>query len=402
MIKKLAWLKWLVFAFLLGFIFSFLMYQGYWYPFIDGVKSIAWWEYPLWLILTFWVTLTVHELGHLIAFVVQGVNIRGLYLHMISIYRSPKGWRIRLKWNLWFFVGGFVVPDLGVIADDETYHRRLSQFKRSLIMGPIVTFVFLGLTILTFLILNIVGATPRVLGIFTVFTLYTILLSFLYIRSFYLSNASFYGDFIAFKKMNDDPIFQLTQLAQYTIFALHPSDETDRYFFHRITTMIQTTALTSRLFDQLLIINYIEGVCYHHYPDDPVVYQKLANYPKQPHYHTEQGLTLLYDLAAYQYVTGHVDQAYRLMESIQKKASQKIDEKMRTYLEKKHLHILHIAYDQPFLDNPEHIILRHEVLFDDILDFKKIAQTMHQPFPFHVWKTDVDLESDKQKSDITS
>ncbi len=402
MLKKLSWVKLLIFAFLLGFVFSFLMYQGYWYPFVDGIKTIPWWAYPLWVILTFWITLTIHELGHLLAFVFQGVKIRGLYLHMISIYRSPKGWRMKFKYKLWFLLGGFVVPDLGVIADDQTYEKKVKQFSTSLIVAPIVSIVFLSLTIVTFLVLNLVGVDPHLLGRFTLFTVYTILLSILYIRSFNISNASFYGDFVAYKKMKEDPVFQLTQLAQYTMFSLHPSNETDLYMFNRMKTMIQTINLKSSLFYQLLILNYIEGILYHGYEDDLIVREKLLHYPSQPHYHSEQGLTLLYDLASYHYFIGHVEKAYHLIELIKKKASQKIDEAMRLYLEKKHLHILHIAYDQPFLDDPKHYVYRHSGLFDDILDLNQIMKSMHEPLPFQPWMTPVNLDKEEQKSDPSS
>jgi len=402
MLRKLAWLKYLAFAFILGFIFSILMYQGFWYPFIAGIKTIRWWAYPLWVILTFWVTLTIHELGHLFAFVFQGVKIRGLFLHMLSLYRSPKGWRIKLKIKLWFLLGGFVVPDLGVIADDQTYEKRLVQFRRSLIAAPIVSIAFLGVTMLIFLILNIIHAPANVLGSFTLFTVYTTLLSILYIRSFSMSNASFYGDFVAYKKMKDDPVFQVTQLSQYTMFALHPSEETDRYFFERIKTMIQSIDLKSSLFYQMLLLNYMEGVCYHQYPDDPIVREKLMRYPLHPHFHTEQGLTLLYDLASYHYTIGHIEKAYQLIETIQKKASPKIDEKMRLYLEKKHLHILHIAYDQPFLDRADHVVYRNSKLFEDILDLHEIMRSMHEPLPFKRWETPVNLEPKEEKSDIPS
>ncbi|MFA5526449.1 MAG: site-2 protease family protein, partial [Acholeplasmataceae bacterium] len=121
MLKRFRWLLWLAFAFVLGFIFSFLVYNGYWYRLIDGLKTLRWYHFFMWLILTFLITLIIHELGHLFAFVFQGVKIRALYLYMLIVYKTKKGWRIKLKPKLWFLLGGFVVPDLDDIVSDENY-----------------------------------------------------------------------------------------------------------------------------------------------------------------------------------------------------------------------------------------------------------------------------------------
>ncbi|HRX45316.1 MAG TPA: hypothetical protein P5091_04675, partial [Acholeplasmataceae bacterium] len=44
-------------SFGIGFLFSYLVYLGYWYRFVDGIKSLSWYDYPLWFFLTFYITL---------------------------------------------------------------------------------------------------------------------------------------------------------------------------------------------------------------------------------------------------------------------------------------------------------------------------------------------------------
>lgn len=165
MMKKWRWLLLLLFAFVIGFIFSLLVYNGYWYRFVDGLKTLSWYDFPLWLFLTFMITLTIHELGHLITMVIQGVKIRALYLYMVLIYRTPKGWRIKLKPKLWYLLGGFVVPDLGVIEDDDTYQNIVTKFAQSLRAGPIVTIIFLLVSIVTFLMSITFGWNESLVGI---------------------------------------------------------------------------------------------------------------------------------------------------------------------------------------------------------------------------------------------
>ena len=400
MMKKWRWILLLVFAFVMGFVFSLLMYQGYWYRFVDGLKTLSWYEYPIWLVLTFMITLTFHELGHLVCMVVQGIKIRALYLYMILIYRTEKGWRIKLKPKLWFLLGGFVVPDLGVIEDDETYKTIVDKFAKSLQAGPRVTIGFLCVSIIAFILAIAFDWNSGFTGILSLLMFYTIILSSLYIKSFKLSNASFYGDFVAYKKMKDDIIFQLVEISQYRSFSLIESKETDLYLFNQIKKIMKNSELKSSLFNQVLIIGYIEGVCYNGYEDDQDIQMKLMRYPLHPHYRSEQGITLLYDIALYYYHLGLVEKSYQLIDEIKKKANQKIDEKMRTYLELKHQHILHIADHSEFLSQKDNFVFRLSGLFEDLVDLSEMTKLMHEKRPFQPWFTEVHLfDEDKQKSD---
>ena len=400
MMKKWRWLLLLLFAFVIGFIFSLLVYNGYWYRFVDGLKTLSWYDFPLWLFLTFMITLTIHELGHLITMIIQGVKIRALYLYMILIYRTSKGWRIKLKPKLWYLLGGFVVPDLGVIEDDDMYQNIVTKFAQSLCAGPIVTIIFLLVSIVTFLMSITFGWNESLVGILSLFTGYTIILSSLYIKSFKLSNASFYGDFVAYKKMREDVLFQLVEISQYRSFSLIESKETDLYLFNQTKKIMKEHELRSSLFYQVLIIGYIEGVCYNGYEDDEQIRMKLMRYPLQPHYRNEQGITLLYDLALYYYHLGFVEKSYQLMEEIKKKANPKIDEKMRTYLELKHKHILHLSDQSEFLSHADNYVIRMSGLFEDLVDMDEMTRLMHEKRPFQTWLTEVQLnEDEKQKSD---
>lgn len=396
MLKRFRWLLWLAFAFVLGFIFSFLVYNGYWYRLIDGLKTLRWYHFFMWLILTFLITLIIHELGHLFAFVFQGVKIRALYLYMLIVYKTKKGWRLKLKPKLWFLLGGFVVPDLDDIVSDEDYESLVAKFSRSLIAAPIVTIILLILTILLFLLSIVIGFGSSFIGQLTLFTFYTILLSSLYIKSFKLSNQSFYGDFVAHQKMKSDPVFQIVQISQYTMFSLNPSKETENYLFQKVKSVILNEKLKSTLFHQVILINYIEDVCFQGFEDDPLIREKIMNYPLGSLYHSEQGITLLYDIAIYYYHLGWVEKSYQLINKIKTKSSQKIDQKMREYLEKKHLHILHIAYDDAYLSNKEHYVFRMSSLFEDLIDFDEMMKSMHQPLPFRVWESPVNLDDENK------
>src|SRR5690554_1605505 len=160
-----------------------------------------WFVYGL---LVFYITLIFHELGHFIAFKVQKIKLRALYITIFVFYKTKEGWRFTIKPKLWVLFGGLVVPDLELIEDDKTYHEIAKKFAISLITAPIVTISLLGFTIIMFILTVIFSTNSLWIGTISIMTFYVILLSALYIYTFKLSNQNFYGDFVAYKKMKDD------------------------------------------------------------------------------------------------------------------------------------------------------------------------------------------------------
>lgn len=386
----------LFFAFIVGFTFSYLVYLGYWYRFIDGLKTTSWYDYPIWFVLTFFITLLIHELGHLLAFVIQGVKIRALYLHMLIIYHSSRGWALKFSLKHWFLFGGFVVPDLGDISDDESYEKIIKKFSNSLIAAPIVTIVFLVVTILLFLLAILLDFNASFVGFLTLFNAYTIIFSLLYMRSFKMSNKNFYGDFVAYKKMNDNTLFQLVQLLQYSQFTLGDTEKTKAYLFEKTKTYMIENELSTTLFDQVLLMNYIESVCYSGYEDHDIIKSKISRIHKNALYRTEHGLTLLYDIALYCYHLGDVEKSYRMLDEIKQKASQKIDEKLRTFLQYQFEHLLNVADHSSFLHDQDNHIFSMADLFDVLMEDKE----EHKPLPFQSWETPITFETiEEEKSD---
>ncbi|MDY0295017.1 MAG: site-2 protease family protein [Acholeplasmataceae bacterium] len=386
----------LLLAFVIGFILSYLIYLGYWYRFVDGLKTTSWYDYPLWFVLTFFITLVIHELGHLCAFLLQGVKIRALYLHMLVIYHALNGWKIAFKPKHWFLVGGFVVPDLGEVTDDESYQKLVHQFSRSLITAPIVTIVFMGVTILLFLLSILIPMNASTIGFITVFNLYTVIFSLLYIRSFKMSNRSFYGDFVAYKKMKEDTLFQLVQFLQYMQFSLRATEQTKAYLFNKTKMYLVDNDFSTTLFEQALLMNYMEMVCFHGFQDDEKIKEKLFKLKKNSLYRSENGILVLYDLAAYYYHLSDVEKSYHLLNEIKMKASQKIDEKLRTYLQYQFEHLLNVANHETYLKQEDHHVSSIADLFDVLME----DQEERQPLPFQVWESPVSFELiEEQKSD---
>ena len=377
--------KYLAFAFLLGYLISFIIYQGYWYPTFKGVQAIAWFYWPIGLIVVFFITLTLHELGHLLAFVFQGIKIRALYVFVFVFYRSTKGIRFKFQPKLWYLIGGFVVPDLPIIRDDITYLKVVRKFARSLMTASIVTIMFMILVDLSLIVVVYHQLHSNILGWLFMLALFTTLISLIYIKTFSLSNQSFYGDFVAFHKIKEDHVFQIIQIIQYQQFRLTDDAESSFYLHQKLTNIIEKTHLNTSLFHQIMLMQYIEHIIFDHLPNDKNVEVKIQHYPKNHLYRSLEGLILLYDLAAYHYFLGDVDKAYQIIEMNAKKANQTIDEKQRYYLALKFKHMLHYEYHEDELTHTTNISLGKEDLFDAILDLETLRKAAHEPLPFREW-----------------
>ncbi len=388
---------------IIGSIYVLLVYHGIWFRFTDGLAELKFIHYPLMFIVTFYVTLTMHELGHFFAFLFQGIPLRALYLTIFVFYKDKQGWHFTIKPKLWVLGGGLVIPDLQNIDSDEIYQSVTSKFAKSLIAAPMVTIVFLGFVIFTFILSVLYSSSSVWIGFNAVFTLFTILLSTLYIYTFKLSSQSFYGDFVAYRKMKTDETFKLAQVMQYAMFSTENYDTRDQYFFTKTKEMLKTIKLSSNVFHVMLLTQYIDGIMRDHQEIDLVLHEKIKTYAIKPPLKDEHSLMLAYELCAYFYKLKDVEKAYRLFEDIEKRVSQKLDEKMRNYLKYRTMHIINLEDQEAFLSNKDNIYIGNSWIFEAVADPYELLVEQHEKLPFVEYKSEVHFEellaSNEQKSD---
>jgi hypothetical protein len=400
MLKKFGLLYALIFAFLLGYVYTALVYNGIWFNLKSGLNSVPFYMWLIWLIVSFYLTLTLHELGHFFAFMIQGIKLRALYLTIFVFYKNEKGWKFTIKPKLWVLLGGLVVPDLGEIKRDEDYQKVAHQFGIALITAPIVTLSVLLLTWVLFIIMLYTSSNIGQIGIMAVMTLWITLLSLLYIYTFTLSNPMFYGDIVAYKKMKKDAVFRLAQIHQYQMFSLLESNETEIFLWHKVRDAIKKHTLHHHTTDIALYMAYIDGILHLNQEIDTQVDLKIQRLSTHLFTRSEQGLTLLYEVCHYYYKTKRPDQAYRLFEFIQERASKKINENVLEYLKKRSMHIMHIAYDDLYLNDLKHITMGNTWIFEPILDLKEMLKDAHEKLTFVPYLTLVDLKSDETTSNL--
>ena len=365
-VKKI--LKFALIFFVIGFLLSFLIDQGIFSKFFHALGEIPWYIYPLGLIVTFYLTLTIHEFGHLFSFLLQGVKIRALYLTIFVFVKEKKKIRFKVYPKLWVLLGGLVIPDLSKIETKEDYDQTVKIFRNALISAPITTISYMGLSILGFIIAMIFMNPSLGLGVIILHMIYVSLLSILYIYTFKLSTQSLYGDFVAYQKMKDDPMFTFAQISQYTEFSSMESEKEKRFIFDYATNLLKVAPKMTDLFVQHILLYYLEGITKRDYPTDPVVESKIKQINIHSFIRNEQGLFAFHEIILHDYKLKKVEEAYDKFEHVKKINRKKIDHKLITYLNYKTEHQINLCDHQSFLENKHNIYIGDHWIFEPVID----------------------------------
>ncbi|MCF7932196.1 MAG: site-2 protease family protein [Acholeplasmataceae bacterium] len=389
----------IIVALLTGIISSFLVYSGLWETFSTGWKTVGFFGFLLIALLAFYITLTVHELTHLFAFKVQGVGIRALYLTVFVFHKTDKGWRLTVNPKLWILFGGLVVPDLPPIESDEDYKRLTQTFAKALIAAPIATITFAFLIIVGFIVSVLIPASPIVIGIMAHTAIIVTLLSTLYTFTFFLSNQTFYGDVVAYKKIKTDEAFTMAQISQYLMFSSADVTKTEDYLWSLIITYLRENKIKNTLFDALILSLYINGVIRQERISDETVDRLIKDRNIMYYLRRAQTLEIAYDIAFFHYVNKDVEKAIRFFEDIRMKVGKHVPEEQRIYLEKRAEHVLHLSDHSTYLSDHKNIHIGQFWIFESLLDPYEAQKETHQKLPYVEYSSPVAYLYEEQKQE---
>ncbi|MSS44241.1 hypothetical protein FYJ27_11045 [Anaerosalibacter bizertensis] len=169
------------------------------------------------MILTFYISITLHELGHFFAFILNGIQIRMLTISIFSFIFDGEKWRLRLNRNN-IGVGGIAVPNLTVISNEEEFKKAQKGYANAIIAAPMVTLL---LAIIGALLLLINFLKYRIINPYLLIFGGTLLLinMFLFFTCFAKSEAV-YGDFSAYSLYKNDDFFAALMMYQYAMFSI--------------------------------------------------------------------------------------------------------------------------------------------------------------------------------------
>lgn len=169
------------------------------------------------MILTFYISITLHELGHFFAFILNGIQMRMLSISIFSFIFDGEKWGLRLNRNN-VGVSGIAVPNLTIIHNEGEFKKAQKGYANAIITAPMVTLILATIGAL----LLLMGFSKR--GIINPYLLIfagALLLFniFLFFTCFVKSEAA-YGDFSAYFLYKNDDFFAALMMYQYAIFSI--------------------------------------------------------------------------------------------------------------------------------------------------------------------------------------
>jgi len=353
--------------FIFGFIVSFLIHNGLWSKLTKGFGVIPFYIYPLLVIFIFFIVILVHELGHLLSFVVSKVKIRALLVLGLVFKRTKKGFKFEFFTPLIKLLGGLVVPELPNVGDDDEYNTLVEKFSKALIAGPMISLYYFIFITVIFIFIWVYSNNSILIGIFALNFIVTFILTILIMLSSKVHTNILYGDFVAYDKMKNDELFQLNQITQYMSFKLEEDSETNEYLINKIKNYIKDNSIKYNMFTMNLYSQYISLILHsdvNHY--DSKVDEKIRAYQIKRLINNDFGIELAYLISAYYYRFKKVDDAYMTFNRILEIDNKKTDSKEVLLLNLRYAHLLNIK------DNTLELIKEENLYTDELYLLKPI------------------------------
>lgn len=362
-------------AFILGLFRVFLVYT----PSGNNIRSllnIKWYYYILILIFTFYLTLTIHELGHLLSFVVNKVKIKALYLTIFVFVKIENKWKFKIYLPLWKLLGGLVVPNLDPITNDEEYNDTKKKFIKSLKTAPIVTYSYFGLAIIMIIIMSFFSKASFLMSFLYIHFIFVIPLSVIYILSFKLNTNNMYGDLVAIKKIKEDEIFTYSQLYQYASFSSFENKKMNKYFYDKAIDILKGERNYYNFFTKNVLLIYLTKVIEENYETNDLIHRNILKTNFLSFKKDELTYTLIHALIAYYYNNNEVVRAYEMFFTV-KNTKISLDEKLINYMNNKTGHLINYENNDIFLNNDENIYIGDYWIFKPLFPnlYEDLKQT---------------------------
>lgn len=162
------------------------------------------------IILSIYISISLHELCHLIGYKLKKYDFRLFYIFPFCIVKEEEKYHLSLSFNWILGIGGIVIPKLPKIKSKNEINNVINVMRFSLILAPLISLLYgaLSLVILT----NIDYLNLSIKPFFFFFTFSNILTS-LYITG--MSSINFggiIGDYAAFLLLKKSPHYSLIQV----------------------------------------------------------------------------------------------------------------------------------------------------------------------------------------------
>ena len=385
----------IVVAAIFGFMMSVFIHTGLWEKLFESFRNFSGWWYLLFPVLIIFLTILIHELGHLISFRVQGIKIRALFIFIFVVYKNKNN---KLRATIYLknakLIGGFVVPNLPNIESDQAYDEVRRKFVKALIDGPIASVIYYVLTIVAFVLVWIFTVNYFLIALLCINFLMNTFLIFIIMKSSQLNTDNIYGDFVAYRKMKNEELFALAQINQYNEFSLIAGDETEKYLNERIVTLFKENNVSRyNIFTYGLIAGYISSMLDekdNYELDDFINGFNISMMASSKH-----GREVAYLISAYYYKNKNVKKAYEIYELINKTNNRHLKEVDIIMLEKQYEHLLNLSINDEYFEINKDQFFKEFDIMAPIIDIDKMYGDLFTKLPFVSYETIITLEDDE-------
>lgn len=387
-------------AAILGFLMSILKHTGLWIKLTSSLKSYNIFLYILSPFLFFFIGILVHELGHLLSFIFNKIKIRALFV-LIFIFKRNKNnkWVFQIKPSNIKLLGGLVVPNLPVIKTEEEYLDIKNKFTKALIAGPIISIIYLVVSILSFILIWLFTNNQFLISTLFLQMIFISLMTLLIIASSKVHTDELYGDFVAHKKFKEDEIFAIAQINQYTMFSLTESKETEDFFFNKIISIYANKELAAHsIFDYNLLASYIS----HNLSLDKLDLS-LDSYISKFNIYTlsrsKHGYELGFLISAYYYKKEDVKTSYEIYHKISNMNNSYFTTLESTLIKKEYAHLINLENNESYFDEHKDYMFSDLELLSPVIDFDKLFEDKKKVLTFVPYYSNIDLNNIVEKEE---
>ncbi len=156
-------------------------------------------------VLSFISAVTIHELGHAVAFVLQGVRVKAIFILFFGVIFRRKR-IVVFDITMLLFLGGIVIPKAFLIHDQLDLESASKKLRVSLMSGPIISYIWLLMIFVSVFFIK----TP--IMIYSLF--WTLTYTMLFTRSFLIKQGLMIGDIRAYQFIKDHEAYLILILLQ--------------------------------------------------------------------------------------------------------------------------------------------------------------------------------------------
>ncbi len=296
--KKNKPLIYILIMFIIGVLIGVLSYHQFLSVLIEGLKLIKWYIVIIIFMMTLFISILVHEMGHLIVLLKEGIKIRALYVLCFTFVKHEKGWRFAIYPNLLKLVGGLVMPNLPLIEQEETYDKTIKSMSKAIQAGPLFSLGLAGFSIISFILFWAIK-NPIMSALSLYFMIFILLITFLIWAASKVSANGLYGDFVATDRLKKNSKFAL----MYILSGGDTSDyqaENETFLWKKIINELEKSTEVHSIEGQTFISHYLDKIIFDQAIGSYAINEKLKytyrnlNLQKIEHYTLAQQLLYFY------------------------------------------------------------------------------------------------------------